>query len=210
MLVKHSTTEFEFRDPGILGFNNPTHLARREASRLWKGAQIGAIVSLGTGLVALTSPTSTSALESAFEKSSPEITTREMHFKSIIKRLSLNAVDSERVHDATFEELTYGGIYYRLNPSVGFSAADLLDMSHESHVEDSITKWLDAPQQKQIIQELASKLYRVRQASIGSLPFLGMAATSQRADEDDSFPSRLAGGLQSPSVTVEADGFLHI
>lgn len=108
MLVKHSTTEFEFRDPGILGFNNPTHLARREASRLWKGAQIGAIVSVGTGLVALTSPTSTSALESAFEKSPPEITTREMHFKSILKRLSLNAVDSERVHDATFEELTYG------------------------------------------------------------------------------------------------------
>ena len=108
MLVKHSTKEFEFRDPGILGFNNPTHLARREASRLWKGAQIGAIVSLGTGLVALTPPSSTSTLESVVGKSSPELTTREMHFNSVIKRLSLNAVDSERVHDATLEELTYG------------------------------------------------------------------------------------------------------
>lgn len=227
MLVKRSTTEFEFRDPGTIGFNNPTHLARREANRLWKGAKIGTIVSLGTGLVALTPPNPTSAFESVVSKSLPQLTTSDMHIKSTIKRLSSNAVDSERVHDRTLEELTYGcvimsrnseisridfgpyrGIYYRINPSLGFSGADLLDICHESHVEDSIAKWLDTPEQKQIIQEIANKLYRVRQTSITSLPLLGMMAMSQKADQDDSLPSRSAGGLQSPGV--EADGFLHI
>lgn len=119
LLIRDSAAESEFIDAGIIGFNNPTHLARREAKRLWKDDQIGVVISLGTGLSALAPSKPTTAwtvtdihatpfVDAIIRELPSSTASQEISRKNAmvtIKQLVSTAVETELVHINTASEL---------------------------------------------------------------------------------------------------------
>lgn len=89
----------EFIDAGVAGYNNPAEIALQESGRIWPGAQIKCLVSLGTGL-----------------QSIARVSGTWQDVMDISRRL---IEDCERVHHALDQKFPESPPYFRFNVDRG-------------------------------------------------------------------------------------------
>lgn len=99
LFIEQGSKKYEFQDAAMLGFNNPTELACREAKKLWSETPV--VVSLGTGLSEITGQHPTTIVDTMLTRiplsAANEKTTRKSA-TDIITELLRTATDSELVH----------------------------------------------------------------------------------------------------------------
>ena len=99
LYIEQEGAKYEFQDAAMLGFNNPTELACREAKKLWGEAPI--VVSLGTGLSDITGQHLTTIVDTMLTSIPLSVANEKTTRKSatdIITQLVRTAADSELVH----------------------------------------------------------------------------------------------------------------
>ncbi|KAF7978385.1 hypothetical protein HWV62_771 [Athelia sp. TMB] len=158
LYIEQDGTEYEFQDAAMLGFNNPTQLACREAEKLWSDTTV--VVSLGTGLSDITGQRPTIIAETMLSNiplSAADEKVSQRTAKDIVEQLIMTAADSELVHART-----RGSIgprkYHRINPLISLPVEDLVDWRRTTDTETAIQKWLDASEQAPIFEALVTDL----------------------------------------------------
>lgn len=163
-----------FCDGGVL-MNNPTAVAVHEARCIWPGREIGAVVSVGTGLfegainVAEANPSNVPDDPSLLRKGH---TAQPAAGRSMVLRVAQavleSATDTEAVHH-TLQDLLDPDVYFRLNADIG--GEELLLDEHRPEVlkrlKDVGESYCTSGEGAHLIRKLANKLGGRRGAKYG-------------------------------------------